>query len=132
MVILVYTLFFMSAILIFLGKGIADIVSDETNWKKSIFSKYPIDSFYGCKDNTDKRKYWKNKILSYLFSTIFVFVSDIWHFGNFLTKVGVYLSMGSIIFFDNNWIINILFILLHLLINLVGFHLTYHTLLNRR
>jgi hypothetical protein len=86
-------LFLLSAIIIAIGKAIADITSDETNWSKSIFSKYKINSFFGCKDNTWERKYYfKNKTLKYLFSTIFVFTTDIWHLGNFISKVGTYTS----------------------------------------
>lgn len=118
-------LLILSAFLISLGKGIADIVSDEPNWNKSIFSKYPIDSFFGCKDNTWKRKYRDNKLWNYLFSTILVFTTDIWHFANTITKFGWYLGLLSILFLP----CNIFLILLHLVINTIGFHLFYHYIL---
>ena len=125
-------LFLLSAIIIAIGKAIADITSDETNWSKSIFSKYKINSFFGCKDNTWERKYYfKNKTLKYLFSTIFVFTTDIWHLGNFISKVGLYLSMGAILMLNNDIMTNLHLVILHLIVNTISFHLLYTYLLRK-
>lgn len=123
---MVISLFLLSAFLIGIGKAIADIVSDEPNWSKSIFSKKPIDSFFGCKDFTWIRKYRKNKFWNYLFTTILVFTTDIWHFANFISKGGLYLSMGLLLFLnDYNIVTNGFLVLLHLIINNMTFHLGY-------
>jgi hypothetical protein len=124
-------LFILSAILISLGKGIADIVSDESNWQKSIFSKYKIDSFFGCKDNTWQRKYRDNKLWNYLFSTILVFTTDIWHLANTISKIGYYLGLVSILLLPYSLLLNMLFILVHLVLNTFLFHIFYHNLLRK-
>jgi len=125
-------LFLLSAIIIAIGKAIADITSDETNWSKSIFSKYKINSFFGCKDNTWERKYYfKNKTLKYLFSTIFVFTTDIWHFGNFISKVGTYTSIGIILFITYNFYLAVFLLASHILLNNITFHLFYHRFLRK-
>jgi hypothetical protein len=124
-------LFILSAILISLGKGIADIVSDESNWQKSIFSNYKIDSFFGCKDNTWQRKYRDNKLWNYLFSTILVFTTDIWHLANTISKIGWYLGLVSILFLPYGLLINMLLILVHLVLNTFLFHIFYHNLLRK-
>lgn len=124
--------FLLSAIIIAIGKAIADITSDETNWSKSIFSKYEINSFFGCKDNTWERKYnFKNKHVKYLFSTIFVFTTDIWHFANFISKVGTYLSLIIILFIPLNFVILLYMVLCHLILNNIAFHLFYHNFLRK-
>lgn len=126
------TIFLLSAIIIAIGKAIADITSDETNWSKSIFSKYKINSFFGCKDNTWERKYnFKNKTLKYLFSTIFVFTTDIWHFGNFISKVGTYTSIGIILFITYNFYLAVFLLASHILLNNITFHLFYHRFLRK-
>ena len=124
-------LFILSAILISLGKGIADIVSDESNWQKSIFSKYKIDSFFGCKDNTWQRKYRDNKLWNYLFSTILVFTTDIWHLANTISKIGYYLGLVSILLLPYSLLLNMLLILVHLGLNTFLFHIFYHNLLRK-
>lgn len=126
------TIFLLSAIIIAIGKAIADITSDESNWSKSIFSKYEINSFFGCKDNTWERKYnFKNKTLKYLFSTIFVFTTDIWHFGNFISKVGTYTSIGIILFITYNFYLAVFLLASHILLNNITFHLFYHRFLRK-
>lgn len=126
------TIFFiLSAFLISIGKGIADITSDEPNWQKSIFSNWKIDSFFGCKDFTWERKYRQNKILNYLFTTILVFTTDIWHLANFINKIGFYLTLFSSAFLSYTIIIKLILILLHLLINTIFFHIFYHYLLRK-
>lgn len=124
-------LFILSAILISLGKGIADIVSDESNWQKSIFSNYKIDSFFGCKDNTWQRKYRDNKLWNYLSSTILVFTTDIWHLANTISKIGYYLGLVSILFLPYGLLVNMLLILVHLGLNTFLFHIFYHNLLRK-
>lgn len=123
--------FLMSALLISLGKGIADIVSDEPNWTKSIFSKYSIDGFFGCKDMTWQRKYRQNKILNYLFSTIFVFVTDIWHFANFINKFGYYLAITTAIMLPGSLIAKLILVAIHLISVTVLFHISYHKILRK-
>lgn len=125
------TLLILSAILLFTGKGIADITSDKTNWEKSIFSKYKIDGFFGCKDFTYKRKYRKNKILNYLFSTILVWTTDIWHFANSITRMGNYLSVIFAFFLVQET--NIFIIMLYYIsTNIIGFHIMYHYILRKK
>ena len=85
-----YILFYIGVLLIAFGKSIADTVSDLTHWNKSVFSKYKVDGFMGCKDNTWKRKKRKTKFWNFLFSTILVWTTDIWHFANTLKAVGIY------------------------------------------
>lgn len=121
----------MSALLISIGKGIADIVSDEPNWNKSIFSKYSIDGFFGCKDMTWKRKYRQNKILNYLFSTIFVFVTDIWHFANFINKTGYYLAITTAIMLPGSLIAKLILVVIHLFFVTFLFHISYHKILRK-
>lgn len=125
-------LFLLSAIIIAIGKAIADITSDESNWSKSVFSKYKINSFFGCKDNTWERKYnFKNKTVKYLFSTIFVFTTDIWHFGNFISKVGTYTSIGIFLFITYNFYLAVFLVASHILLNNITFHLFYHRFLRK-
>ena len=124
-------LFILSAILISLGKAIADIVSDESNWQKSVFSTYKIDSFFGCKDNTWQRKYREDKLWNYLFSTILVFSTDIWHLANTISKIGYYLGLLSILFLSPSILANILLIFVHLVLNTSLFHIFYHNLLRK-
>lgn len=123
--------FLISALLISLGKGIADIVSDESNWSKSIFSKYKIDSFFGCKDMTWERKYRDNKILNYLLTTIFVFVTDIWHFANFINKVGFYLALSMSVLLPGSLVAKLVLVLIHLFFTTVLFHILYHSILRK-
>jgi hypothetical protein len=126
------TIFLLSAIIIAIGKAIADITSDESNWSKSVFSKYKINSFFGCKDFTWERKYnFKNKTVKYLFSTIFVFTTDIWHFGNFISKVGTYTSIGIILFITYNFYLAVFLLASHILLNNITFHLFYHRFLRK-
>lgn len=131
---MIIALFYISVIFVFLGKAIADIVSDEPHWKKSIFNKYPIDSFYGCKDDTWVRKHnYKNKYIKYLFQTIFVFTTDIWHFANFIHILGVYLSViFSVICGYYYGFIFIYNIFGYIFLNLIGFHICYHYILKRK
>jgi hypothetical protein len=128
---MVIVLLILSAFILALGKAIADIVSNEPHWSKSIFSKKPIDSFFGCKDFTWKRKYKTNKIWNYLFTTILVFTTDIWHFANFISKVGLYLSLGAILMLNNDIMTNLYLVILHLIVNNVAFHLLYTYLLRK-
>jgi hypothetical protein len=133
---MLYILFYLSVFLIFLGKGIADIVSDEPNWRKSVFSKFPIDSFWGCKDNTWVRKYRENKITNYLFSTIFVWTTDIWHFANMIGKLGTYLSVFFAILIGQSYDLNLfqsfLIVVLFTFFNILGFHLSYTYFLRKK
>jgi hypothetical protein len=89
-------LLFISVFLVFSGKAIADTVSNEVTWSKSIFSKNNINSFWGSKDHTWKRKYRENKIKNYLFTTILVWTTDIWHFGNTIRRLGIGLQTYGI------------------------------------
>lgn len=122
----------LSVFFVFIGKSVADIVSNEPNWKKSIFSKYPIDSFWGSKDHTwvRKYKYKDNKILNYLFTTILVWTTDIWHLSNTIRRVGIYMGITGSLFIDNlsNSMIFII-VGLYIIINVIGFHIFYTKIL---
>lgn len=128
--------FFLSALFMFLGKAISDIVSDETNWRKSIFSKYKIDSFWGCKDNTDHRKYNDNKILEFLFKTILVWLTDIWHLGGAMVRFGTYSSIlfSFLLCFYQIVPMNLFLVYyaIFIMINLFGFHFSYHFFLRKK
>ena len=133
---MLFVLYYLSVFLIFIGKGIADIVSDEPNWRKSIFSRYNINGFWGCKDNTWIRKYRKNKVTNYLFSTILVWTTDVWHFANMINKLGVYLSVFFAFLIGYNYDFSIFHFFLLVVgfafINILGFHLSYHYFLRKK
>lgn len=133
---MLFVFYYLSVFFIFLGKGIADIVSDEPNWRKSIFSKFDIESFWGCKDNTWIRKYRKNKITNYLFSTILVWTTDIWHFANMLNKLGVYLGVFFAFLIGYTYDFSVIHFFLLVVgfafINILGFHLSYHYFLRKK
>lgn len=118
---------------VFFGKAVSDISDNYTVWKTSIFSKHPKDSFFGSKEYSYVRKDHDNFILNYLFHTILVFITDIWHFGNFIRRIGIYMSIiggiliGSIIpvtLFNISLIIGGF-----IFINIVGFHVFYSFIL---
>ena len=121
------TLIIALTVILALSKGVADIVSDEPNWSKSIFSRFDISSFWGCKDYTWHRKYRHNKILNYVFSTILVWTSDIWHFANMIGRLSMYSIMCLIPTCDDP----IFMVASIAVINTVGFHLFYHYILRR-
>ncbi len=60
-------------------KAVSDITDHEDNWRKSVFSKNSIESFFGSKDHTWKRKQGRSNLL--------VGLSDIWHLSNTLRTV---------------------------------------------
>lgn len=136
MTVLFLSLLFTSCILIFLGKAVADMTSNKTLWEKSIISKLGNkESFWGSKEFTYKRKYRKNPFLKYLFSTILVFTTDVWHLANTVRRIGIYssifwgISYGAVatVTFKSLLLIMTLFILL----NIIGFHLTYTYILRK-
>ena len=111
-------LFILAVTMTFTGKAIADIVSDSSHWYHSIFSKYKIDGFWGSKERTWVRKHKcdcikfrfesknqhlnlaintmisvLNGFLQYLFSTLLVWTTDIWHAANLMNRIGVYLAI---------------------------------------
>jgi hypothetical protein len=132
--ILFFSLLILSCCLIFIGKAIADIVSNEVSWNQSIFSDFGSEeSYWGHKDATWVRKDHDNLILNYLFHTIFVFITDLWHTANTLNRIGIYLSvlfsilLGSVITITF-W--NIFWVLISIIsVNVVGFHIFYHYVL---
>jgi hypothetical protein len=132
--ILYFILLLLSCCFIFIGKAIADVVSNEVHWNQSIFSQWGAeDSFWGHKNATWVRKDHDNYMVNYLYHTIFVFLTDIWHAANTLRRTGIYLSilfsilLGSVITItalNLFWII-----LIFISLNVVGFHVFYHYVL---
>jgi len=116
---------FISVFLVFTGKAIADTVSNEASWSKSIFSKHDIDSFWGSKDHTWKRKYRDNKIMNYLFSTLLVWTTDIWHLANTLRRLGIYLGIFLALTISTNLLSELIIISTYIILNIVGFHVLY-------
>ena len=132
--ILYFILLLLSCGFIFIGKAIADIVSNEVHWNQSILSQLGAeDSFWGHKDASWVRKDNNNLILNFLFHTILVFVTDIWHLANTFRRVGIYLSILFSILLGNAVAINFNFlswvVLLFISLNVVGFHVFYHYVL---
>ena len=128
-----WLLLIISVIFIFIGKSIADIVSNQANWYQAVFSKYPIDSFWGAKDHTWKRKYKNNKILNYIFTTILVWTTDIWHLANMIRRFGIYLAITGalMINYEINLIKIIIIVISYAIINIFGFHLCYKHILKK-
>ena len=126
-------IFFIGCFFVFFGKAVSDITDNETVWGKSIFNKFPKESFFGSKEYTYIRKYHSNPIKNYLLSTIFVFTTDIWHTGNLIRHTGIYLSIAGGMLLGTKYSLETLYILLSLFtcINLLGFHLFYTYFLRR-
>lgn len=124
-------LLFISVFLVFTGKAIADTVSNEVSWANSIFSKNHIESFWGSKDRTWKRKYRENKIMNYLFSTILVWTTDIWHFANTIRRIGIYLGILAALIVNTSLLNELIIVSTYILLNVVGFHLLYTYILKK-
>lgn len=130
------TLLYLSCFFIFIGKAIADIVSNKTHWNLSVFSKNnDEDSFWGHKDATWVRKDHDNFILNMLFHGILVFLTDIWHFANFIRRIGIYLSVifGIMvgIYLSFNILTIFLIISVYVCLNIFGFWIFYHIVLRK-
>lgn len=120
--------------MIFIGKSVADIVSNKTNWRQSIFKKWGDEgSFWGHKAATSSRKDHKNKILNFLFHNPLVFLTDVWHLANTIRRIGIYLSITIAILLGSVMTINLssLFWIMSsfILLNIIGFHIFYHYIL---
>jgi hypothetical protein len=96
--------FFLSSVIIFLGKSFADVFGNEAAWNRSWFKKFKKTSFLGPKDYTSERKdsmgawisshtFLSFKISNYLSHTILVPLTDAWHFSNTIRRVGIYLAV---------------------------------------
>lgn len=156
-------LFIIAVTMTFTGKAIADIVSDSSHWYHSIFSQYKIDSFWGSKERTWVRKYKcdcikfrsasenkfirlsintmiavVNGIMQYLFTTILVWTTDIWHAANLMNRVGVYLAILFAILVGVEYchILTIQDIILIVgafaFLNTLGFHIMYTYILRKK
>jgi hypothetical protein len=126
-----FILLFVSVCLVFTGKAVADTVSNEISWANSIFSVYDIESFWGSKDHTWKRKYKEDKILNYLFNTIFVFTTDIWHLANTIRRLGIYLGILAALIVNTTLLNELIIVSTYILLNVVGFHLLYTYILKK-
>jgi hypothetical protein len=126
-----FILLFVSVCLVFTGKAVADTVSNEVSWTNSIFSVYDIESFWGSKDHTWKRKYKEDKILNYLFNTIFVFTTDIWHLANTIRRLGIYLGILAALIVNTTLLNELIIVSTYILLNVVGFHLLYTYILKK-
>ena len=126
-----FIILFISVFFIFTGKAIADTVSNEVSWLNSVFGLNDIDSFWGSKDHTWKRKYKEDKILNYLFNTIFVFTTDIWHLANTIRRIGIYLAILGSLMIDIELDFGgaLLIVFIYMIMNILGFHLLYTDIL---
>jgi len=128
-----YILFYLGIFFTAGGKSIADIVADVTHWGQSVFNNCDIEGFFGCKDHTWDRKKRKNIYLNYLFSTILVWTTDIWHFANMVSRLGIYISLLGVFLIGT---IGLQSIILHMSIyvsvNILFFHLMYTYFLVRK
>ena len=122
--------------MIFVGKAIADVTSNETHWEQSVFSKNPKDSFLGSKEHTYVRKDHDNKVIDWLLHNPLVFLTDIWHTANTIRRVGIYfaITLGIII---GKFVVLALFqigiiILVFIIFNMLGFHIVYHYILRNK
>ena len=107
-----------------LTKAISDIVNHIDIWSNSVYSVYKEKSFYGPKDKTWIRKDHPNKIINYLLHNQLVFITDIWHFSNFINNLSIIFIMISLLF-NNNY----LMIIIYWLLRMISFHLFYHYIL---
>lgn len=128
--------FYLSCLLIIVGKAIADITADITAWESSIFSKFTSkDSFFGSKDFSYIRKDNPNKIINWLLHNPLVFVTDIWHLANTITRIGIYSSIVFAIFLGNLITPNVLNVASivgsYILMNIFGFHLMFHWVMRK-
>jgi len=126
-----FIILFISVFFIFTGKAIADTVSNEVSWSNSVFGLNDIDSFWGSKDHTWKRKYKEDKILNYLFNTIFVFTTDIWHLANTVRRLGIYLGILAALIVNTTLLNELIIVSSYILLNVVGFHLLYTYILKK-
>ena len=111
-------------------KAIADRVSSYDLWVNSVFSEFEDDGFFGPKDITWERKYrYDSKIARYLFSTILVFTTDIWHFANF---VSFYHSVAVVVLAVYIGEENILWLISFPAVRTLTFHIFYHYILYRK
>lgn len=120
-------IFFIGCFFVFFGKAVSDITDNETVWSKSIFNRFPKESFFGSKEYTYIRKDHSNPVINYLLHTIFVFVTDIWHTGNLIRHTGIYLSIGGGMVLGMNYSLESLYFLLSIFtfVHLIGFHVFY-------
>jgi len=105
-------------------KAVSDIVSHVDIWKTSIYNEYEETDFYGPKDKTWIRKDNNNIILNYLYHTILVFVTDIWHFSNMMNNIFVIFALIITILYSNYYLV-----LIYLIIRMITFHIFYHYIL---
>lgn len=119
-----YIIVIVICILVGASKAVSDTVSHIDIWKSSIFNKCLETGFWGPKDKTYIRKDHDNKIINYLLHNIFVFVTDIWHFGNFVNNICIIFVMLLSIYYSNCY-----FVLIFLIIRMISFHIFYHYIL---
>lgn len=108
-------------LMIGLSKAVADITEHSDNWNISIFSRFEIESFFGAKDRTWKRKY---NFPKWIRNHIVMF-SDIWHLSN--TFRFFYWIMFSIMCYivGANDFFSFIWIILLSVVNRFSFHLFY-------
>jgi hypothetical protein len=122
-----YLIVILLAIGVGISKASADIVSHIDIWKKSIYNKYDELSFYGPKDKTWIRKDRVNKVLNYLLHNQLVFITDIWHFSNFINNLYVIFTMIVVIYYNDYYLV-----LVYWLVRLLTFPLFYHYIMKRK
>lgn len=105
-------------------KAISDIVDHIDIWKGSVFSRFNETSFFGPKDITWERKDHKNRFINYLQHTILVFITDVWHFSNFINNLCYIFVLLITIYYFNYY-----FIIIYIILRPMIFHIFYHYIL---
>ena len=125
MTFLLLTLLVLCQLLIGLFKGVSDITDHKDNWHNSIFSRFDIESFFGSKDMTWKRKYNFPKLIR----NHMVMFSDVWHLSNTLRFASWIAYSVCCYFVGLNECFSFYWIVPISIINRFSFHLFYMYLL---
>lgn len=143
-----------SIIAICLGflEAVKEIVTYRSVWKSSIFSsKFKPDSYFGNGEDTHKRKWrykelantatgikkYYYKTLNYLYTTVFVGLSDVWHGVDTVYKFLLYILFPITFIFMDGIIASGVFYLIQFglflwLIHSISFHVFYHYILRKK
>lgn len=134
--------FFLSSIIIFLGKSFADVFGNESAWNRSWFRKSKKTSFFGPKNSTWIRKdsmgtwigshtFLSHKLGKYLAHTILVPLTDAWHFSNTIRRIGIYLAVFFALKFTFPTLEAVKYTAIFIAINQIGFWLFYNYIIQK-
>lgn len=110
-----------------ISKAVSDIVSHIDIWSNSYFSKFKETSFYGPKDKTWIRKDHPNKTINYLLHNQLVFITDVWHFSNFINNLSITFIILLSVYFSNYYLAGV-----YWFTRIIYFHLFYHYILIKK